>query len=418
MLLNDILVENKMRMTDTFKKDLVSAFGHLTQDDQNYIILNIEKFVPKNTVVYFPERKGKTIPPFIRLENKLTVSQYSVKKYDISVDYVAAGPTDIIVGNDVSKLYAIIGDSAEAEAGINFEHPSNLFRIYDTLYGYFVKRELDPFQYPKAMEAVAGYYDTIATLNVNAIGLKDIYMMRTQVSMFAFMSELLKRNEIGNAENFTREFILLELNILTSLVPINQVVRYMPLMSRRMLQESTGKDVTDVVNDLIKILKSNELMNPFSANKFKTYIKPGKRNITFAPNNAKTSVNPDLLYLIRNTTREKIKDIIEDRTGVIEEKGNISFDIPEELITMYQVEFSREYPVALVPVPNDENFDSDGCNWRHIIEYDGELLVGFHLKDTTDKMYGIHIYHNAEDDIECTLAEFAGKKGASYQFIY
>lgn len=424
MLLNDILMENKMRMPDAFKKSLVSAFGHLTSEDQKYIVYNIEKFIPKTSKVYFPYINDH-IPGFlVSLEYALTTSGYTVDRYDISVEHPAVSPNDIIIANDMSKLYRLLWKENKDFTIINmlctitYEHPKDLFLTFISLSNYIIDKELDPFIYPDAMTALAIYYDIVATLIINSIGLSTSYMIQTQTRAFSYMCSMLKDEVPTNPLSYSRQVLLLELNILTSLVSIGDVEKNIScLMTPKMMCAIDNDMNLSDINQVLSLIKKRSTENPFVASKFNIYKRPNIKGWSFAEDKNIYKSNRDLMELIESTTREEIKNIIENKTGVLEDINNISFDIPESLLSMYQLEFSREHPITMVPIPVDNMIDRDGSDWRNIIHYDNDMLIAFYLKDSSKKLYGIHMYHYY-DEHECTLVEFTGKENGTYEFIY
>lgn len=425
MLLNDTLLDNKMRMPDTFKKSLVSAFGHLTLEDQKYITCNIEKFVPKGTKVYFPNINGHVPAFLVHLEHKLQLMNYTVDSYDISVENPAVDQNTIIVANDMSKLYCLLCEDTRYVAFINtlcaltYQHPYNLFLAFMSLSDHITKRQLDPFIYPDAMISLSIYYDTIATLTINSIGLRGGYMMQTQTRAFSYMTSMLKATVPGDRKAFSQEILLLELNILTSLVPVDEVKRNVQyLMSPTMINATIGEMEPSDVSDVLSLIKKRSSSDPFVANKFETYRQPYLKGFSFVADEKIRSTNSDLVELIENTTREKIAEIIYNNTGVEEDISNISFDIHESLLTMYQLEFSRNHPMIMVPITSESEIDRDGSDWRHIIHYGNEVLVAFWLKDSPKKLYAIHIHRHNDEDTNCTLVEFTGKENGNYEFVY
>lgn len=427
MLLNDILIENKMRMPDSFKKSIVATFGHLNRDDQMYIIKHIDKFITKETVVYFPYINGNTPSFLVALEQRLKSLNYITKSYDISVDYPVTGRGDIIVANDMSKLYHLLWkDNTDFPfiikmSSLTFKHPRDLFFAYIQISDFIMSKGLDPFIYGAAMTALAIYYDTIATLtiNSNSIELDQAYIIQTQTMSFSYMSQMLKTSVKVRNDAFIQEILLLEMNILTSLVSIKEVIKYVNLLQTPdMVFTISGESKPNLVKDIVRLLDKRSINDPFVANKFETYRSPVIKNRYFIKDDTIQKNNNELLALIENTTREKIKDLIEDTTGVIEDMDNISFDIPETLLTMYALEFSREHPIMLVPIPEDSVIKRDGSDWRHIIHYRDDVLIAFFLKDSPKKLYGIHMYHYNNEDTSCTLVEFTGKENGSYEYIY
>lgn len=425
MLLNNILIDDRMKMTNAFKKSLISAFGHLKSDDQKYILDNIEKFIPNRTVIYFPYVNDH-IPAFlVSLENKLRILNYTINKYDISVDEPATGPNDIIVANDMSRLYCLLWRENKDYEIINtlctfkYEHPSDLFLAFVQLSNHITKRELNPFIYPDAMTALAIYYDIIMTLKINSIGICEAYMMETQTKAFSYMCSMLKNGDIDMISSYEYEILLLEINILTSLVSISDVKKNLDcLKTPVMLSEMTGDTKSSLINEVISLIEKRSDTDPFVTNKFETCRIPRIKSFSFTLDKNVRKINNSLEYLVENTTRERIKDMIEDKTGVLEDLDNISFDIPEDLLIMYELEFSREYPIVLTYIPTDSTITRDGSDWRHIIYYEDEVLVAFYLKDSPKKLYAIHIYCHIDEDMNCTLVEFTGKQNGRYEFVY
>lgn len=426
MLLNDIIVEDQLKMADTFKKSLVSAFGHLCPQDQKYIVNHMDKFIPRETKIYFPHINGHVPAFLVSLETKVMNSpEYAYGNYDITVEYPAAGSSDIVVANDMSKLYCLLWKENSDFAFINmicsltFAHPKDLYAAFIALSSFITDRKLDPFIYPDTMTAVAIYYDAIATLTINSIGLRGSYMMQTQTRAFSYMAEMLNTKVPTKPIPYLQEILLLELNILTSLVPIEDVKRDIQyLKTADMANKTIGAFPNDHIYQVIQLVEKRSLTDPFVASKFETYRRPIIKGFSFVSDKKIRQTNNDLVELMENTTREKIKDLIEENTGVIEDIDNISFDIPETLLTMYQLEFSREHPIILVPIPLDNTMNRDGSDWRHVIHYENDILVAFYLKNAPTKLYAIHIYRYNDEDTKCTLVEFTGKENDTYEFVY
>ena len=123
MLLNDIIVEDQLKMADTFKKSLVSAFGHLCPQDQQYIVNHMDKFIPRETKIYFPHINGHVHAFLVSLETKVMNSpEYAYGNYDITVEYPAAGSSDIVVANDMYKIYCLRREENSAFAVINMRY--------------------------------------------------------------------------------------------------------------------------------------------------------------------------------------------------------------------------------------------------------------------------------------------------------
>lgn len=426
MFLNDVFVENRVLMPPAFKKSLVAAYGHLAPDDQAYMIDHIEKFIPERTVIYFPMILGY-VPVYLNTFCRcLDEKGYVTRCIDINTEYPAVAPTDIIVGLDIMQLSTTLHMEEKKDwtwlveiGSIPFTKSRKLYEAYNTIAIWFNRTETDVSLYPKALCALATDYDTIMTLRVNSLGLQTAWMMRAQTAVFAYMANGPLKTKMEKME-----FVLMELNILTSLVTANEVFmdkkwlitpRIIEAHDREMEYPTTN--INEILTDLFHMIDEREPHDPFIANKFKDYLSPNIAPLAINTNGKNVKVDEGVNHSILMTTRKRIRDLIEEKTNVVEEEENISFDIPEELLTMYALEFGREYPMMLVPFPETEE-NTDGCNWRHLIQYEKYILVSFYLKDAPKKLYGIYIIEHNGDIQSYLIFEFTGKKDMNYEFVY
>lgn len=426
MLLNDVILNNKIRMNSAMKRDIVSVFAHLRPEDQNYLLDHLEDFVKPHEAIFMIPLFDDTIPRCLsKFVNYIQVNKpekYMIDTYDVLVENPAASyPNCIFIGADVPVIYQTFQKEkcnpfniTNTLCGMPFQHTSDLYEAFKHLSYEMDKANISPFKYSKCILALSKAYDIIMRLATDMAGLEDMLVMETQAIAFDHMSGLI-RDHMN--EMYMQSLVSCEINILTSLVPPTTIViDRLILRSLYMILQSNDEALR---LKTVKFIQSRlaSIEDPFRISTGCRF--PRIKGISSIPTNRpRMKIDTALSDLIGYTTRKKIRDMIEDHTGVVENVQNITFDIPERLLAMYQLEFSKEYPIILTPIPNNLDIDHDGSDWRHILYYEDNMFIAFALKDSPEKMYGIHFFTNGAKDQTCNIVEFTGKKGVNYTFVY
>ena len=425
MLLNDVIMSNNMLMTVDLKRRIIAAFNHFETEDQHYILDHLENFVSPSVSFLVPEINGAYPQPLIKFVNFININKpgkYHIYSFNASVEHPAGPKDNIIIGEDICCLYRMFqnepskhGEICRLAGRVTFNHPRDLF---DTI--RYISNNMDAsyktsiYRYVDWLLSISKVYDDIMMLSTSTIGLEDVYVMRTQAEAFNYLVKS-ARGHINM--KYISEMASTEINIITSLIPVTELSEQKYTWRTLLMVLQEGNE--DLRVQTVKFIhdRLNAMMNdPFRISAGGRF--PKIKGIEILTSSSKQSIHKDIESLIRDTTREKIKDLIETYTGVVEELANITFDIPSKLLTMYQYEFAKENPIHLVYITDDMFIEEDGCKWRHIVYYGNESFIAFTLKDSPEKMYGIHINREGNVDKECNIIEFAGKKGANYTFLY
>lgn len=426
MLLNDVILNNKIKTNITMKRDIISVFAHLRPEDQNYLLDHLEDFVePHEAIFMIPLFNGDVPRCLSKFVNYIIINKpekYMIHVYDALVKNPAvAYPNCIFVGADIPVIYETFQNEkcnpfniTNALCGKSFQHTSDLYDAFKYLSHEMDTAGITAFKYSKCVLALSKAYDVIMRLAADMTGLEDILVMETQALAFDHMSGLFKDHM---NEMCMQALVSCEVNILTSLVtPMTIVYDRLILRSLHMILELNDEPLR---LKAIKFIQSRlmPMEDPF---RISTEVRfPRIKGISTIPTSRPSMrIDRALSDLIECTTRKKIRDMIEDYTGVVENVQNITFDIPEELLAMYRLEFSKEHPIILTPIPNNLDIDHDGSDWRHILYYGDDMFIAFALKDSPKKMYGIHFFTDGGEDQSCNIVEFTGKKGANYTFVY
>lgn len=431
MLLNDIIMGDKSRMTQSSKRDVIRVFPYLSKEDQDYIIDNLKKFVPTGTIFMIPLINQAYPKPFILLVNTINIryrGEYFIKFYDIAVD-PAHNSNALVLGSEYAGIYQVFGRSSDLRPVLynilntidrrKLLHLSDFFDLFMDILDITKKYAVENISYyPDIVLGFSRICDIITRLNPNLFTIEDVHPMEIQALAFSNMMKSLQKDPT-NAK-YATETALIEINLYTSLIKPERLFDFDcgKVLATELLFTGDENDKNALSKYVYNtLLNFKDVVNPFRISMGHEF--PKIRDIqNFIVSPARSKNEEDIKHLIEYITKDKVKELIDDKTGVIEDLNNISFAIPEELVAMYQYEFGKDSPLVLVPVTKNMEILNDGCNWRHIIYYGDKIFVAIYLKETKDKLYGITFDSDNGKDTSCSIIEFTGKGGASYRFEY
>lgn len=418
MLLNDLIMENRVLMNRTFKTKVLSSYAHFEKGDRQYIENNISRFVPdKSTDIIFPALNG-AIPPYLSpLFNRLKMENYNVRLVDVVIGenqleiiplssiviskdiYVLAGALDKTKSNTYALILAI--------ANMCWRTGTDLYSAYITVAAATNSSLMKSFlDYVDCMHVLAFSYDVMSTLRFSyeLHALLENQSISTQTEFLKASIEDFLKNP--NTKKI-RGLLFLELNILTSVGFVETVEKRLDLVAsarfakEQFLEYPVEKELSDIMES---IKRTND---PFKSPDV-TVHQPAIRGYSKVNNNNR---NIEDAVLVDNITIDKIVAMLDEKVGVLVDKDDITFDIPEELLSMFMLEFGKEYPIKLY---------SDGVEvYRHILSCEGTNMVCFHIKSVKKKLYAIRIVNGIDQNEEnVDIVEFTGRQNMRYKFEY
>lgn len=211
----------------------------------------------------------------------------------------------------------------------------------------------------------------------------------------------------------------IEINVLVGLgVNIGDEEKVTKCLFSKRIFAGTSFENDGTIDSVIK--NATENINNPDCFGFGKYVRRAKlvssfnEDVTLAKDETGAGFRDEVL--IDEITKEKIRNIIENKGAAVIEEDEISFDIPEEILTAYRVLYAGKNPIRVAFSSNHEE--------RHIIRindlkndkltYDG---VAFIMKKVPNKLYAINIRWGDEEK-GSTLMEFSLDPNKAYKFVY
>lgn len=398
-------------------REILSAYRCFDEEDRKFIRKNVTQYINTNENFIMPiSRTGNKLVSLISLEATLRENMYHI-------DFVEIGNGDFLVNTDIviapdefvlGNIHEIFLSRHLLELRHEFDRFSSFKDALQYLYEEVIvsSNKMSVLWYLECLEARAKLEDVKACVNFYSyINWEEpISCYQKQVKILRNIAhDILNTSDKNLAKLYLADFTVIELSFLSSIYTFSELADTFETCSvayklYRFLFDTDGYSI--LKNAIEKMKKSNNpfqlpqcgtigVMQPFEEPNFIT----GKYKY---PSNTKE--------LILNVTVDSIFNILQYKKIESISKEDILFDIPENLLSMYQSCFSTKNPIRIMPHP--ENIGE----YRHIIYFNDMILVAFSLRNIPNKLYGFTYCDVDKDGNNSRLFEFSGNPMYNYKF--
>lgn len=394
-------------LTSEEKVFLISHFNHLPDKNRTEVCQNIEKFASLGTCYIFPainEDAKSTFPILSRLYFTLVANKYATKiVYPDHLDYVESGANYLKCCPDIYKLNDWLNPDRDKVIGVEL---MNLYRI--------------------SLIGQAGIASVVSSIE-DIMEKTENYDIETYAEILQYYGEIYEfflklRNRDVNLGEIEPKIMTCAANTLLHYIhqldmPFSSYEEYKPFVQYEILYKSGYMDDSEIG----VMIKTNKLFTPkiLLAHQIPIDVDTISENplliqniriplnyppLKSAPYTFKTKELP------LDIQKDIIADVIDEKTGTGVKASDISFDIPEGLLTMYMSEFNKKYRVRRAKNTNGEDMYAFTTS-------DGVQHALFLIKDNQDKLYAFGMREN-EDETKGSIIEFCKKRSVSYMFYY
>ena len=405
----------------------VYYFNHLSKEDKQFVLNHINELVPN--------KYAELLLPVVPVLGRDKVD--GGVPYTLDLLYRTLRVNDY--GN-IRKIYAFDSGCYKPGATIGSDYiilPS-------------IIRFSDKFTIKKMVYSICGMeYEGIKSipLIVDAIGaILSVNQLYDFTTFFRLFQEEIKpikamtvlKNHVIGADGFAL-FDTLNESIMTILRAINDDIYQDPNILFAALQGvcsffgffldlTDEKEVEYVWNSyLMKCLKQpvsdiNRLRFEFNQI-IKAVVNPneytwinGKEKISYrfpAPGEIETVSEPDMSISeeiavdnFKKIDKELIIEMINQKTNLEYSEDDITFDIDEEMLTMYMMEYNHDYPIQ--PLFSGED--------RYAFWDEGILYTLFQIRRVKSFLYAIGIKEDNGDEKDVSIIQFS--RNAKLRYIY
>lgn len=410
------------RLNDEDKDNLLRYYNHLSKVMQTQILENIDLLVSQNKTYIIPcyESTSHVINPFVQLDNALTAHNCKIQYVSRTMfDFITERRGMIVCGGDIKDLMAYIGNDG-------------------TISGIFEKTE---FVYKSDLTIRNGMYECIKELE-NLLRIVNCYdletyavLLQTYGVIFETLRKIKSMYEMDNPiSSRIMEYSAIFLRKLSREYDFSycgkdqyiEAVQYELLYkSAYLLDEDLDELVSEHMLFIAQILEAHgmctlTLYKSISKESNPKFLENVKRfdlakdlsnvNLTY-PIPKPTSYEVKLAKIVRQITPELIVELIRIKTGIEMSTDKISFNIPENMVTMCVSEYSRKVEIVTI---------SDTA-YRIIIrceQFSKNPYVLFTISDVPNKVYGYSVQMSTREMRTIDIIEISKRADVNYIFHY
>lgn len=443
MILNPVFIQN-LRPKEKRKvcNLIVSMYHHFGSDDQEFIRKNIHLLLDVGETVIVPLIDGRTTRPIRHFAECLEAKDVCVVKYVDYTSYNLISRNHIIIGEDVFQIASNWEKYRPGQLGRLMELVEYLSRRsfefgIDAVMKYIIAYLTDYIRphaseenlklYCKVLTSVTKSCDIILSIRASSIlqisygKLVPICLADWAILIESLVDHLCKRQHDSDQapiDSIIKDLIAVEFLFFHTIVPESEVLNFTRSYSIcKKLIKLLGYDDSELVRvdvELERLMENMQKSQFFTDQNFGMGISNAARNTTiwtYDPNVIDNSQTMETDALLERLTKEKICDIISEKTSAILEPDDISFDIFSDLIAMWQKEFGQTYHIKLHMTKDKET--------RFLIEYQGKTMVGFMIPKNRGKIYGATVLSDPKMDTDIwTFVEFAGAENLQYKAVF